>query len=262
MTASIQSPAPQGRRYRFSLLRVLLCGVFLTVLVAVCMYLYHTAFDFYRARLLEEESKTLAWFAKQLSFSLPFIVICLFHYMVYHRHDRRDGVARREMFWEIVVLTLLVYCVLLPYLVRVSDAMYTASLEIGADIPKTDGKVEMTLAMKFHEWFVRLSVPLVGLAVFHGVRARREVRFPETETAEPVITKAEYDAQRAARTAEETAVTAAVAAAVAAAETAAEATEEATAETESPEASAKTIPSSDGADSASANFETEVVPHE
>lgn len=254
MTASIQSPAPQGRRYRFSLLRVLLCGVFLTVLVAVCMYLYHTAFDFYRARLLEEESKTLAWFAKQLSFSLPFIVICLFHYMVYHRHDRRDGVARREMFWEIVVLTLLVYCVLLPYLVRVSDAMYAASLEIGADIPKTDGKVEMTLAMKFHEWFVRLSVPLVGLAVFHGVRARREVRFPETETAEPVITKAEYDAQRAARTAEETAEETAVAAA----ETAAEAT----AETESPAASAKTVPSSDGADSASANSETEVVPHE
>ena len=55
------------RRYRFSIVRVLFCGVLLTVLSAVCLYVFYTAFDFCRDRFLEEESKTLAWFTLQLS---------------------------------------------------------------------------------------------------------------------------------------------------------------------------------------------------
>ena len=191
--------AQATRPYKFSILRVLLCGVLLTVLVAVCLYLDHTAFDFYEARLLENQSKTFAWFVEQIGFSLPFIVICLFHLMVYHKHDRRDGVARREMFWEVVVVTVLTYAVLLPYLAKISDALYINTLAAGETVPKTDGRVEITLLMELHDWFIRLTIPLALLMGFHAMRARREILHPETEvSAKPVITVAEYEAQKAA----------------------------------------------------------------
>ncbi len=167
--------APTGRRYRFSLCRVFLCGVLLSLLVAACLYVYHTAFEFYHARLLENDMKTIAWFVRQVGLSLPFIVICLFHYMVYHKHDRRDGQARREMLWEIILVAVLTYGVLLPYLAGVSQEMYDSALAAGAIIPDTEGGVPETLLMSFHEWFIRLTVPLCLLGLFHAVRAEREI---------------------------------------------------------------------------------------
>ena len=184
------------RRYRFSIVRVLFCGVLLTVLSAVCLYVFYTAFDFCRDRFLEEESKTLAWFTLQLSLSLPFIVICLFHYIVYHKHDRHDGVARREMFWEVVVVTALLYAVLLPYLSSVSDALHTNMLAAGESVPTNEAGSEVTLLMELHDWFIRLTIPLGALMVFHAARARREIRFPEEE--EPLLTVAEYELRKAA----------------------------------------------------------------
>ena len=52
--------------------------------------------------------------------------------------------------------------------------------------------------MELHEWFVRLTVPLMALLVYHGARARREIRFPETEVLEPLQTVEEYEAVKAA----------------------------------------------------------------
>jgi hypothetical protein len=191
--------AQATRPYKFSILRVLLCGVLLTALVAVCLYLDHTAFDFYQARLLENQSKTFAWFVEQIGFSLPFIVICLFHLMVYHKHDRRDGVARREMFWEVVMVTVLTYAVLLPYLAKISDALYINALAAGETVPKTDGRVELTLLMELHDWFIRFTIPLALLMGFHAMRARREILHPETEAvADAPMTVAAYEAQKAA----------------------------------------------------------------
>ncbi len=198
MTASTPIPSAEGRRYRFSILRVIICGVLLSLLVAACMYVRHTAFDFYHARLLENGSKTIAWFVEQVGYALPWILICIFHGIVYMKHDRRDGICQWEMFWEVLLVVLLTYAVLLPYMAHVSDTMYEAALEVGADIPQTDGKHDTTLIMKLHEWFIRLSIPLAILLLFHGARARREIRFPETEADEPVMTKAEYDARRLA----------------------------------------------------------------
>lgn len=193
------SPAPaMGRRYRFNPLRVLLCGVFITALVAVCLYLYHTSLSFLHARILENGSKTFGWIFKQFNFSLPFIVICVFQYAVYHTHDRRDGVACTEMLWEVIVVAILTYGVLLPYLQDISDALYTNAIAAGVELPKTEGKVEETLIMGFHEWFIRLSVPLLALGIFYAARARRERLFPETEAVEPLMTRAEYDAAKAA----------------------------------------------------------------
>ena len=190
------------RPYRFSILRVLLCGLLMSALVALCLYLHHTAFQFYHARLLDDESKTLAWFTEQIGFSLPFIVICLFHLGVYHKCDRRDGVAQMEMTWEILIVAVLTYAVLLPYLSKISDALYINALAAGESLPKTDGGVKITLLMELHEWFIRLPIPLGILMVFHGARARREMRHPESEAVtEPLLTVAEYETRKAAQAA-------------------------------------------------------------
>ena len=189
------TPSPtQGRRYRFSILRVLLCSILLSLLVAASLYLKYSAVDFFHARLLEQGSKISAWILKQISYALPWIFMCIFHAITYRRHDRHDGVVAREMFWEVVLVTIFTYLTLLPYLQSVSDEMYAAALEAGATIPQTDGKVDQTFIMLFHEWFVRLSIPLIGLMVFYSTRARRQRLHPETEVDEPLMTRAEYDA--------------------------------------------------------------------
>ncbi|MBR6782443.1 MAG: hypothetical protein IKM33_04525 [Clostridia bacterium] len=188
------TPAAPGRRYRFSILRVLLCGILMSLLVAASLYLKYSAVDFFHARLLDQESKTSAWILKQISYALPWIFMCIFHAITYRRHDRHDGVAAREMFWEVFLVTIFTYLVLLPYLQGISDDMYAAALEAGATIPQTEGKVDQTFIMIFHEWFVRLSIPLIGLMVFYSTRARRQQLHPETEVDEPLMTRAEYDA--------------------------------------------------------------------
>ncbi len=180
-----------------SILRILLCSIMLAALVAGCLYLYYTAFDFYHARLLENESKTSAWLTGQMGYVLPFAVICLFHSLVYGGRDPRDGTFSREKFWEVAVAAILIYAVLLPYLGSISDALHTNALAAGEKIPTTDGDVEITLLMELHEWFIRLTIPLGILLVYHGSRARRERLFPETEISEPTLTVEEYEARKA-----------------------------------------------------------------
>ena len=205
MTATITPSQAADRRYRFSILRILICGVLLSVLVAACLYLKYSAVDFFHARLLEQESKTSAWILKQVGFALPWIFMCIFHAITYRKHDRHDGVVAREMFWEVMLVTVFTYFILLPYLKGISEEMYAAALEAGAKIPQTDGKVDQTFIMLFHEWFVRMAVPLTALLILYSARARRERLFPETEAAEPLMTRAEYDALRASEAAAETA---------------------------------------------------------
>jgi len=205
MTASIPDTRATVRRYRFNILRVLICGIFMSVLVAACLYLKYSAVDFFHARLLEQESKTSAWILKQVGFALPWIFMCIFQSITYRKHDRRDGIVAREMFWEVMLVTVFTYFILLPYLKGISEEMYAAALEAGAKIPQTDGKVDQTFIMLFHEWFVRMAVPLTALLIFYSARARRERLFPETEAAEPLMTRAEYDALRASEAAAETA---------------------------------------------------------
>lgn len=213
------------RRGGISIPRILLFGVLLTILAGACLYVSYTALDFYRDRLLENGSKTLAWLTLQLSFSLPFFIICLFHLLAYHKAPR-DGSAAREMFWEVVVVAVLTYAVLLPHLSGISEALYINALAAGESIPKSDGKVEITLLMELHEWFIRLIIPLGVLLAFYGLRARRERLFPETEeAAAPLITVVEFEAQKAAKLAAEQAAREAEAALAAQAAEAAESTE-------------------------------------
>ncbi len=199
MTATASAVAP--RRYRFSILRTLLCGVLLSLLVAACLYIDHTAVAFAHERLLAAEMKTSAWLVDEFGLILPLIVMCLFPLLVYSRHDRRDGDARREMMWEIVIVAVLIYGVLLPYLSNLSAAMYEAAIEAGDTIPKTEGKVHWTLLMKMHEWFVRLPIPLSILILYHKTRADRERKYPEAEDCSQPMTIAEYEAIKAAEAA-------------------------------------------------------------
>ena len=197
MTA-VPNPTPiAGYRYRFSILRVLLFGILMSVLVTACLYLKYSAVDFFHARLLEQESKTSAWILKQVGFALPWIFMCVFLACTYRRHDRHDSIVAREMFWEVLLVTIFTYLVLLPYLRNISDILYAAAVEAGAKIPQTDGKVDQTLIMLFHEWFIRMAVPLTALMIFFSGRARRERLHPETEAEEPLMTRAEYDALHA-----------------------------------------------------------------
>lgn len=168
-----------SRPRRPSVLRILLCSLLMWILVVASLYLHHTAIPFYAERLADSNMKTIAWFLKQAGFALPFILIAVFQYMVYHRHDTHDGIARREMLWEVILVAALTYLVLLPLVLDLSDRMYEAALLAGAKIPKTDGGAPWTLAMKLHEWFIRLAIPLSLLCLFHGTRASREIHEPE-----------------------------------------------------------------------------------
>jgi len=59
--------------------------------------------------------------------------------------------------------------------------------QTGEKLPQTEGKVDRTLAMELHEWFVRFSIPLALLGVYHGSRASRERR---EAPAAPINTEA------------------------------------------------------------------------
>ena len=188
--------ASTPRRYRFSILRILLCGVLLAVLMTACLYLYHSSLDFYRDHFLEQEKETEAWIVKQVALALPFIFVTVFHVGVYYKHDRRDGVASREMAWEIAITALFVYAVLLPLTAHLSGALHDTSLLQGLEIPQTEGGADVTLLMDLSKWFIAQIIPLGLLLVLHSTRASREIRHPETEVEEPLLTVEEYLAQK------------------------------------------------------------------
>ena len=182
------------RRTIWSLVRVVLSGILLTAAVAGCLYLHLTAFPFLRERLLETEMKTSAWLIKQLSFSLPFVLICLFFAVAYRGIDRRDGMASREKQWIVLLVALLSYAALLPYVNHLSKEMYESAVAAGIEIPTTDANIPWTLMLRCREWFVRLAIPLGILALFYGVRAAREKDCPDTldttEDTAPVAVEA------------------------------------------------------------------------
>ncbi len=174
--------------YRFSIIRVVTVSVLLSLLVAGCLYLHHTVFTDARAHFLDAESKSIAWIVRELGYMLPFITVALFQYVLYSKYDREDGVLQREMMWEILLVAVLTYAVLLPYVCHVSDELYAAAKALaeqtGEKLPQTEGKVDRTLAMDLHEWFVRFSIPLALLGVYHGSRASREQRETRVTAAE------------------------------------------------------------------------------
>ena len=175
-TAHIAPPAPPKAPYKLSPLRIGVVSLMLFAIVALCLYLHHTALPAMVEGLTDGEHKSTAWIVGQVSFMLPFILICLFQYAVYAKGDRHDGILQREMAWEILIVAVLTYGVLLPVVWHVSDAWLALELAAGAVVEKTEGREYATLMMSLAEWFIRLAVPLLVLYVFHGGKAKAEMQ--------------------------------------------------------------------------------------
>ena len=75
MTAQRPLPTINKGTYKFSVLRIILCGVLMTLLCVACLYVQYTSLDFLHTQLVEQDKKTTAWLLEQLRFSLPFILL-------------------------------------------------------------------------------------------------------------------------------------------------------------------------------------------
>ncbi len=194
MTPAYITPQKEQRSYRFSVLRILLIGLFLSVLTALCLYLHHHAFREYLDYLKEADKKSTAWIAEQLGYMLPFLTIAIFQYAVYAKHNRKDGILQREMAWEILIVAAFTYLILLPLVWYKSDITLKVSLAAGIQVDKTDGKEYQTLLLSVAEWFVRLIIPLCLLFVYHTAMSRAEKQEAETEKIEqPSEASAEHE---------------------------------------------------------------------
>lgn len=168
-------PEKEKGQYKFSLIRVLVIGVMLSILVAICLCLHHTAFVALEKGLINGEHKNSAWIATEIGYMLPFVVICIFQYAVYVKHDRQNGIVQKEMAWQLVVAMTLTYAVLLPIAIHISDAQLSLRLAADAVMETTEGNVERSIMMEIAEWFIRLAVPMLLLWIFHASKAKSEI---------------------------------------------------------------------------------------
>lgn len=169
-----------GKARRVSPGRVILFGVLLSLLLAAELYAHHSVFPEFIEYLRSIDHKSTAWIANQLSFMLPFITLAVFQCAAYAGAEAGDGVMHREKMWELVLVAVLIYGVLLPYVKHYSDTAHEAALAAaalaGETLPKTPGGVDQTIMLEVFEWFFRLTVPLMLLGLYHGARAERETK--------------------------------------------------------------------------------------
>lgn len=188
---------------RPSLWRILVIGILLSLLVAGSLYLHATSLSDYQAYLLTEEKKNTAWIVEQLSFLLPLLTVMLFQLGVYRKHNRLDGVAQREMAWEVLIVIVCTYLVLLPVTYHISQSQLEAALAAGEAFPKRpEGGAYDTLFLNQLTWFLRLAVGLGVLYVYHTARARREAEDFEMGLldGEPIPAEGEPTARASAQT--------------------------------------------------------------
>lgn len=175
-----------GRTRAASAARVLCFGILMAVLVAAELYLHYTSIQTFLDYLREEEHKNSAWIGSQISYMLPFLTVAFFQYAVYCRAERAseapgtvcpaNRLYQREKAWEILLVAVIVYGVILPFCIHLSNEQYAAALAdatlTGDTLPQTDGKVDDKLIYHLTEWFLRLGIPLGLLCIYHGARAR------------------------------------------------------------------------------------------
>ena len=176
MTPAYITPAAQKFRYKLSVGRILLVGLFLSVLSAFCLWMYHTAFREYIDYLISEDKKTSAWLVEQISYMLPWIMIEVFLYAVYAKYDNHNGILQQERAFAILIVVILTYLVLLPLVWWYSDADLKLSLTAGLDVDKTAAQIYESIMMSVAEWFLRFSVPLCLLFLYHRAKASSEKR--------------------------------------------------------------------------------------
>ena len=165
---------PVARTYRRSILRTVVMGLFLTALAAGSLYMNTTLFPELASFFTDIEHPGAAWLARELGYWLPFVLIALFQYAVYRGCDRGDGILEREMARSILIMAVLVYFVLLPYLYQTGVETLQASLAAGEQVPTFENGHYRTVFWENLEWFVRFLIPVGALYLFHSSRATRQ----------------------------------------------------------------------------------------
>lgn len=175
-----------------SLLRIVTFSLLMAGLVAVELYLHHAVIPDFLNDLKEADHKNSAWIGKELSYMLPFLTLAAFPYLVYRRAERGSMLAgticpavrrlQREKAWEILLTAVLIYGVILPYCIHLSNVGYEAALAealaSGTSVPQTEGKADDKLIYHLVEWFIRQFIPLSLLGLYHAARAAE----PEEKT--------------------------------------------------------------------------------
>ena len=180
---SLTPDRPAATR-RISPTRIVVFSLFLFVLIAIELYASETSLSVFHEQLLNDYThteekgwqKTVAWLVDQLRYWLPFLTVCIFQYAVYRKHNSENGICQKEMAWQVGILTVLVYGGLLPYVAMISRDAKALAISNGETLPTTEGGVEITILMKAAEWFIRVSIPLLLLLVYHATCGKREAK--------------------------------------------------------------------------------------
>lgn len=167
-------------------IRIAIIAVLLFLLIVAEFYMFSTVFSKLYDNLMTEYDlanggtkkgfeKIIAWCVNEISLWLPAITICSFQYLVYHKYNRDDGIYQREMGFEILLVTILVYAVLLPIVAKISTDMHQATIAAGEIVDKYEKGGYITLLSESLMWFLRFFIPAGILSVYHFSRAAHEM---------------------------------------------------------------------------------------
>ena len=198
------SPQRHAVTQRISIARIIVFSLFLFVLIAIELYASETSLSVFHEQLLSDYThteekgwqKTVAWLVDQLRYWLPFLTVCIFQYAVYRKHNSENGICQKEMAWQVGILTVLVYGGLLPYVAHISKTARELAIANGETLPLTEGGEESTILLRAAAWFIRVSIPLLLLLVYHATCGTREAKDASAH-AEPCTEVADTDFEEA-----------------------------------------------------------------
>lgn len=181
------------------ILRTLLIGLLLCGVVAGTLYLHVNTLPDLAADLTDTEQHPafppsaegiVNWITDELGLLLPFLAVLILCFVIYRPFDRHDGKAQREMVYEILLVAIFTFVVLLPYVARISEAEVQAALAAGEEFPVRENGVKDTLLLNLTEWFLRTGIGLGILGLYHSMRAQREAKeYREALHESPVTTE-------------------------------------------------------------------------
>ncbi|MBE6693330.1 MAG: hypothetical protein E7589_01000 [Ruminococcaceae bacterium] len=171
---------------KVSIVRIIIISVLLFLLISVELGVYLTAISDLQDNLMKDYEltkdkgwqKSLAWMLDEFAMLLPLITVCVFQYAVYKRYNREDGILQREMAFEVILVGVLVYAVLLPVVAKISSDMNTAAHIAGTVERYEDGGV-ITLLRRSLGWFIRFIFPVGILSIYHFSRSKAEAEDTE-----------------------------------------------------------------------------------
>lgn len=178
----INDSATKYSAVKISIFRIVAISVLLFILISLEFGVYSTAIKDLHGNLMKDYEmtsnrgwqKSVAWIVNELGLWLPMITICVFQLAVYKRYNRENGILQKEMAFEVIVVGVLVYALLLPYVSHLSSEMHaTAVLEETVEYYKNGDAI--TLMRESLEWFVRFIIPVGLLSLYHFTRSKAEI---------------------------------------------------------------------------------------